>query len=162
MREQKGNNKIELYSITSNLAKPNLTMNINFKGFWNLQDEEWCVKFETNFGNFKLKLLRGWVTDKRSGNSAVDLIIPKWSHNIIYCATVAFHDAGYSGYLPKEEVDELFYQGLLLSGISKWRAKLAWKAVSVFGNNGYFDIEDKMPMPYTYNRSFERFELADK
>jgi len=154
--------KIKLHRIVSNLASPNLTLNVNFKGFWNLQDEDWSIKFETNLGNFKLRLSKGWITDKRSGSSAVDLIIPKWSKNIIYCSTIAFHDAGYSGYLPKEEVDELFYQGLLLSGISKWRAKLAWSAVSAFGNGGYYDFDDKMPKPYTYNRSFESFELVGK
>jgi len=154
--------KVKLHRIVSNLASPTLTMNVNFKGFWNLQDEDWSIKFETNLGTFKLKLSKGWITDKRSGSSAVDLIIPKWSKSIIYCATIAFHDAGYSGYLPKEEVDEIFYQGLLLSGISKWRAKLAWSAVSAFGNSGYYGIDDNMPKPYTYNRQLESFELADK
>jgi hypothetical protein len=101
-------------------------------------------------------MFAGWVTDFRSGSSPADLVIPKIGKGK-YTATVLGHDEDYSGYLSKALADSLFYQGLLLSGISNYRASLAYNAVRAFGWMGYYDADDELKGVYKDNRKYERF-----
>lgn len=121
----------------------------------------YSVNFYTDVGVYKFRMEAGWITDYRSGSSWCDIIVPKVG-NSKYCGTVLAHDMSYSGHLSKAEADELLYQGMILSGVSKWRAWLAFQAVSKFGGSAYYGITDHMPFPYEKNRDLEKFTWSDK
>lgn len=120
-------------------------------------DTDYHVHLFTDCGVLKFTMLAGWITDFRSGSRAVDVIVPKRG-NKTYTASVLCHDMAYSGWIGKDLADELLYQGMVLSGQSKWRAGLAYKAVRWFGDGGYYDLKSTMPWPYEKNRQLEKFE----
>ena len=130
---------------------------------WQLT-RDYNSSFVTNEGVITTSLLAGWVTDKRSGCSLIDKIIPKWSSNYLYQAVVASHDCSYSGWLSKELADELFvHQGFELSGeIGSFRSSLAYQAVKCFGSSGYYSVDDNLPSPYHNNRKYESMRWSDK
>lgn len=131
--------------------------------FWTLA-KPYYAKFITNEGVYHLHLKAGWVTDKRSGSSIIDTIIPKWSNNLSYQAVVAAHDCSYSGWISKSLADNLFIlQGMPKSGeIGKLKGSLAYYAVTCFGNSGYYSLDDDLPYPYQDNHNFESLVLLDK
>ena len=124
---------------------------------WRLTDT-FMVTSKTNLGTYRYIMDKGWVTDLRSGSRACDIIVPK-SGNELYNAAILCHDLSYSGWVPKNIADELLRQGIMLAGISEWRANLVNFAVQTFGNSGYYDLDDVMPKPYTENRQYEHFYL---
>lgn len=117
------------------------------------------ARFYTDQGVFELKLHPGWITDKRSGSHLLDWFIPKDGCEE-YNAAVFAHDTSYSGWLSKALADNLFVrQGFYKSKeVSKRRAKIAHFAVRTFGRS--YNMEDKMPKPYTRNREFESLVLV--
>lgn len=125
---------------------------------------DYTCSFVTNEGTITTSLLSGWVTDKRSGCSLIDKIIPKWSDNKLYQAVISTHDCSYSGWLTKELADELFvHQGFEMSGeIGSFRSSLAYTAVKCFGNSGYYGMNDELPSPYQNNRNYESVRWSDK
>lgn len=125
-------------------------------GYWILT-EDYHVQLVTDEGTLCYTMRAGWITDFRSGSSAVDIIVPKRG-NDRYTASVLCHDMAYSGWITKDLADELLYQGMVLSGQSKWRAGLAYKAVQWFGEESYYSMVSPMPRPYTLNRNLESFE----
>jgi hypothetical protein len=129
-------------------------------GYWVLLSDFYAT-YHTDCGVYHLELLAGWITDLRSGSEWVDAIVPKRG-NDIYNAVIMFHDTMYSGWCPKSIADEILRQGIIFSGISEWRANLAYKAVDLFGSSGYYFLEDDMPEPYSHNRSFELLQYLDK
>lgn len=131
--------------------------------YWTLT-KDYYAKFITDEGTYHLRLLRGWVTDKRSGSSIIDPIIPKWSKNIKYQAVISAHDCSYSGWISKSLADNLFiYQGMYMSGeVNKIRSSLAYYGVAGFGNSGYYNMDDDLPYPYQDNHNFESLVLLDK
>jgi len=123
------------------------------------------AEFITSDGTWKLDLKQGWITDKRSGSSIIDPIISKWNDkNYKYQAVVACHDCSYSGWVSKDLADELFvHQGFYKSGeMGSLRASMAYATVQIFGNSGYYDMNDTLPEPYTINILFEKLVLVDK
>jgi len=136
------------------------------KRFW-FSTQYWILtqpyhaEFVTDEGTWHLDLKPMWITDKRSGSSAVDLVVPKWG-NKEYQAVVAGHDTSYSGWMSQDYSDDLFIrQGFHLSGcIGKNRAGLAHTVVNALGRA--FTMDDPMPQPYRNNRDFERLVLLDK
>jgi len=130
------------------------------KGFWE-ESQVFYATFHTDCGVYHFETDAGWITDLRSGSSWIDSIVPK-SGNEIYNAVIKFHDAMYSGWVPKSIADEILRQGMILAGLAEWRANLAYNAVSMFGSSGYYFLDDEMPEPYTANRNFEHLQYLDK
>lgn len=114
--------------------------------------EDYHAEYELSGVKVVLVLKAGWVTDKRSGSSVADVIIPKWSSDCRYQASIALHDTLYSGHfnVSKTIADQWLYDNLLKCGYSKWRAKLAHVAVKRFGS--YWDALKPLPYPYHLNR----------
>lgn len=129
-------------------------------GFWRLTSDFW-VRLHTNEGIIDAKMKTGWITDYRSGSSAVDIVVPK-KGNQAYNSIILVHDLAYSGHLTKNMADDLLCQGMILAGVASWRAKLAYMAVQAFGNGGYYHLTDTMPEPYTDNRALESLKWGDK
>jgi len=126
------------------------------KTHWILE-RDYFVKLVTDEGTITCSMKAGWITDFRSGSSAVDCIVPKRG-NDRYTASVLCHDLMYSGWLSKDLADELLYQGMVLSGQSKWRAGLAFKAVQWFGEDSWYSMVSPLPHPYELNRNVEHLE----
>lgn len=76
--------------------------------------------FETNFvTGRKLFVVRRIVQDKMN-------------------AAAVIHDLAYhTGCLPRDLADDVFHEAMLVSGVARWRAWLAWAAVRVFGHQFY-------------------------
>lgn len=129
-------------------------------GFWRLTSDFW-VRLHTSEGVIDAKMKTGWVTDYRSGSSAVDVVVPK-KGNQAYNSIIMIHDLAYSGHLTKNLADELLRQGMILAGIASWRARLAFMAVQAFGRGGYYYLTDDMPEPYTDNRALESLKWGAK
>lgn len=129
-------------------------------GFWRLTTDFW-VRLHTSEGVIDAKMNAGWITDYRSGSSAVDSVVPK-KGNQAYNSIIMLHDLAYSGHLTKNLADELLRQGMILSGLASWRANLAFMAVQAFGRGGYYYLTDTMPEPYTDNRALESLKWGAK
>ena len=123
--------------------------------FWQLTSD-YNVDLVTDEGTLSYCMYSGWITDLRSGSSVIDVIVPK-KGNKLYDASILCHDFNYSGHVTKNIADDLLRQGMIMSGLSSWRARLAYIAVQAFGNGGYYNIDDAMPEPYSNNRCFEKF-----
>jgi hypothetical protein len=127
---------------------------------WKLGSDYW-TRIYTDAGIFHCEMAKGWITDKRSGSSIVDAIIPK-SWNADYDAVILSHDLIYSGWLSRDAADELLRDGLIWSGISKWRANLAYAGVRIGGASAWRELSLPLDDPYLYNRDLERFTWDDK
>lgn len=115
------------------------------------------VDIKTDEGVLHFTILPEWVTDFRSGSPAIDWLIP-WKGNDEYNAIVLAHDCSYSGWLSKCLADELLCKGMVASGeIGKFRASLVNAAVTNFGKDHYYHLQDEMPEPYKFNRQLESF-----
>lgn len=124
--------------------------------YWQLTSD-YKVELITDEGTLSYCMYSGWITDLRSGSSVIDCIVPK-KGNKYYDAVILTHDSNYSGHVSKDVADDLLRQGMIMSGLSSWRAKLAYIAVQAFGKGGYYSMDDAMPEPYTNNRCFENFK----
>lgn len=123
-------------------------------GYWRLSQDSYII-LHTNEGDIRAGLLKGWVTDKRSGSDAINWFVPKWEGpRSPYSAIVAFHDFSWSGWLSRALSDELLRQGMVLSGIvSSPRAAVVKITVDHFGH--YYDLSEKLPGVYADNREKE-------
>lgn len=146
-------NKILLLDIQYPLGEP--VADPVSKTHWRLKQDYQTLRI-TDCGVLESNMYTGWITDFRSGSRPADLVIPKIGKGR-YTATVLGHDEDYSGWISKDLADSLFYQGLLLSGISKCRAELAYQAVSKLGWLGYVPMDEDLKGIYKGNRTFERF-----
>lgn len=135
---------------------------IKGKQFW-IATQYARAEFVTDEGTWVSEQLPGWVWDRRSGSSAVDIVVPK-SGSDVYKAVLAGHDASYSGWMSRSLSDNLFVrQGFRMSGDVGSRASaLAYRCVRLFGWPGYYDLGKPMPEPYAQNRGLERLYLVDK
>jgi hypothetical protein len=135
------------------------------KQYWMLTRHRYCA-FIVDDGAERPAIVRvalraGWITDKRSGSRAVDIVAPK-TGNYLYQWCWASHDASFSGWLTQPFADELFvHQGFHFSGAcSKREADLAYWAVRNFGEA--YDMADTMPPPYTANRQYESIKIESR
>ena len=124
--------------------------------------EDAKINVITNEGTYHVCLGAGWITDLRSGSSFIDHFIPKWDGpDSKYSAIVAFHDTCWSGWVPREISDSLLAQGCVFTHkCSERTGALVKLAVDHFGT--YYDLDDRMPKPYTLNRYYELVELSAK
>ena len=129
-------------------------------GYWKLGRDYWTSIY-TDSGVYHCEMKKGWVTDKRSGSTAVDIIVPK-SWNADYDAIILSHDFLYSGHLCRATADWILKEGMIWSGISEWKANLAYSAVRIAGGSAWIDIDLPLPSPYQNNRELEKFTWEPK
>ena len=102
----------------------------------------------------------GWITDLRSGTDAINWFIPKHG-NDEYNAIILFHDFSWSGWISRSLSNELLRQGIILSGTrGEHVASIVKFTVDHVGT--YYQLEDKLPEPYTVNREFEVFHWGKR
>jgi hypothetical protein len=120
------------------------------------------VQIHTDCGVYVASMGIGWVTDFRSGSALIDWFIPR-KGNAEFNAAILFHDFSYSGWVPKDEADELLRQCSILSDeICETKAKIMFEMVQRFGKSSYFNLDEEMYKPYNLNRELECFQLLDK
>lgn len=106
---------------------------VNYKkvnGLYVIQNDVW-IDFLYNDNKFRITVNAGAMTDGLSVPKIFRWYLPDWNdNNQLYNIAGICHDGAYgSELLSKEIADELFYQGLLRSGISKSKATVAKWAV---------------------------------
>ena len=129
---------------------------------WQATHKAQCA-FHTDEGVYLSTALPGFVTDLRSGCSAINAVVPKWG-NAAYTWAIVSHDMAYHGYLSFALANDLYLrQGMRVSGqLGRFRANLAASMVDTFGRSHYSDYEDELPEPYTHNRPLCKIELVDR
>ena len=133
------------------------------KGFWRLKENASILIYLLIDGRsylITLTLGKGWVTDKRSGSCVIDWYLPK-DGNTLYDWFIAFHDASYSGYIPRLLADTILREGWKVSGIDSSRASVGYRAVRMFGWMGYYKVTDKLKPPYQDNRALEHLQMVE-
>lgn len=137
-----------------NIEHNKLVLDKFHEGYKIANKKHWCeitYSVEAPAGIFKEKIkvdsLEKFITDGRSGNCLVNLIIPKWGRGLYrWCWYV--HDELYSlgstsEALPFEFVNSLFLEMMKYAKISPWRAKLAFIGVSSkIGENCYYKAQE--------------------
>lgn len=78
------------------------------------------IEFTYNYGNFRITVDKGAMTDGLSVPKIFQWYLPAWNDNDpLYNIAGICHDGMYgSEKVSKELADEIFYQGLLKAGIS--------------------------------------------
>ena len=124
--------------------------------------EDANIRIVTDEGTYNDDLGAGWITDLRPGSSFIDHFIPKWDGpESPYSALIAFHDSAWSGWVPRLISDEILAQGCVLTHKCSVRvSRLIKLTTDHFGT--YYDLDDRMPAPYTLNRYYENMELSDR
>lgn len=117
--------------------------------------KDFNIRLHTNEGILNAYMKAGWITDLRSGTDAINWFIPK-KGNDEYNAIILFHDFSWSGHISRKLSNELLRQGIILSNTrGEYVANVVKFTVDHFGH--YYELEDKLPEPYTVNREFEVF-----
>lgn len=106
---------------------------VNYKkvnGLYVIQNDVW-IDFLYNDNKFRITVDAGAMTDGLSVPKIFRWYLPDWNdNNPLYNIAGICHDGAYgSELLSKDIADELFYQGLIKSGISKSKATVAKWAV---------------------------------
>lgn len=114
--------KILDWSATCNVKKVN--------GLYVLDQDVW-LDFEHNTFRYRIQVDKGAMTDGLSVPNIFQWYLPAWDEkNPLYNIAGVCHDGAYgSQALAKSIADELFYQGLITAGVSKFKAKTAKWAV---------------------------------
>ena len=76
----------------------------------------------------------GFRTDFASIPRVLWRILPK---NDIYDPAAVLHDYGYRNSMTRKEADDLFYEAMIVLGVSSWKARSMWLAVRAFGGSSY-------------------------
>lgn len=107
-------------------------------GLYVLKNDVW-IDFEYNYAKFRIKVDSGAMTDGLSVPKIFRWYLPDWDDsNVLYNVVGIVHDGAYgSELLAKDIADELFYQGLVMAGISKSKATVAKYAVQYLAGLHY-------------------------
>lgn len=97
------------------------------------------IIFEYNYNKFKITVGKNAMTDGLSVPKIFRWYLTDWDNdNVLYNVAGICHDGAYgSELLAKDIADELFYQGLVMAGISKSKAKVAKYAVQYLAGLHY-------------------------
>lgn len=123
-----------------------------------LNDVNTVFYFDTHIVEMRLK--KEWITDKRSGSSAVDRFVPK-DGSTPYNLLIFLHDALYSGHAPRLLADNMLNAGLHLGGVNEPVKTIAYKAVRAFGWAGYYKLNQPLKAPYQNNRKHEQITIKE-
>lgn len=111
------------------------------------------LDFTYNYGHFRITVDKGAMTDGLSVPRIFQWYLPAWNKdNALYNIAGICHDGMYGSELvSKELADEIFYQGLLKAGISKYKATVAKWAVEHLAGLHYGKFNDDFGIsPYVH------------
>jgi len=121
--------------------------------------EKWVVRkeffYDVGFEGSKDTIVvpSGFVTDFASVPRVLWSIFPKWG---VYGPASIIHDYLYFSHeKTREEADYIFYEGMLVLGIKKWKAKILYNAVKIFGKDNY-----KKSKSYMIEMLNEKIEIS--
>lgn len=116
--------------------------------------KDWVVRKEFDYeighkgssrdysGNFlkeipenRVSVPAGFVTDFCSSIPIVWSVIPKWDK---YGKATVIHDYLYfTREVSRKKADDIFYEAMLVLGVKKWKAKMMYWSVRLFGRKSY-------------------------
>lgn len=100
----------------------------------------------TDIGELNARIRTGFITNFRSGGLGVDRFIDPIGDDL-HQACWLIHDCNYTPCINKcyehaidrKTADELLYAMLLFAGESKFKARVIWASVRLFGSSAYKD-----------------------
>ena len=114
-------------------------------------EKKLVIKVFTDTQIYEYTILPGFVTDFRSGGPIVDIFIQQFGTNLMQAAYIC-HDIAYtpmytengerSHQIPKPFADALLEQMLIFANVKKWKAKLIFIALKLFGKKSYMIDND--------------------
>ena len=103
--------------------------------------KEWVIRKEFYYdigykgSNNRVTVPAGFVTDFTSSPQMLWNIIPQWDR---YGKASILHDYLYfSKEKSRKEADKIFYEAMLVSGVKKWKTKIIYWTVRMFGKKAY-------------------------
>ena len=108
--------------------------------------EQVTVSVETDEGVFRYTIGKGFVTNFRSGAPVIDCFIDAIGDRLHQICWLV-HDCNYTPCINKcgvhavdrKTADDLLFAMLLFAGESKFKARVVWGAVRMFGKSAYED-----------------------
>ena len=104
-------------------------------------DEEWVVRKEFTYevgslgSGDKIIVPAGFVTDFASVPRLFWSILPRIGK---HASASIIHDYLYFSHeRTKKEADDIFYEGMIVLGVGKWKASIMKDAVRIFGRGPY-------------------------
>ena len=83
----------------------------------------------------KIVISPGFVTDLASTPKPLWSILPPFGR---YLPSAILHDYLYmTKELPRKDADKIFYNGMVILGVPKWKAKIMYYAVRIGGSKSY-------------------------
>ena len=120
--------------------------------------KRWAVRKEFSYevghlgSGDKITVPVGFITDLVSTPKPLWSILPPFGR---YLSSAIIHDYLYFSHdRNKKESDEIFYEGMIVLGVSKWKANLIYQAVRIFGSSSY-----KKPSGYRLETTDEYVEI---
>ena len=111
-------------------------------------EKELTILVTTDSAVVEYKVMPGFVTDFRSGGPIVDLFIKQFGSNLMQAAYIC-HDIAYtpmftedgcrSHQIEKNYADALLEHMLVYAHVKKWKAKVIWLALRLFGKKAYLN-----------------------
>ena len=96
---------------------------------------------------YQITVKVGFDFDYASIPTIITNLLPKNGQE--YDRAACLHDALYaSRWLPKAVCDQLFYEAMLVDGVSKLKATLMYNAVKWFGHGAYNDGDEQETARY--------------
>ena len=126
------------------------------------EDDRWYriseaneIILHTNEGTLRYIAYKGFLFDGRSGGRLVDWVISNLgSQDLSTCWLV--HDIGFYPYTVSFELaNDILYQMLLLSGVSRLKAWLVFKSVSLFARK--FKAEESSEVVGKYRQNLNQY-----
>lgn len=114
-------------------------LNLTPDGFktWRLTNDftqEIKVRFRNGYCNFPITVPKGFRTDLASIPRIFWMILPPFGR---YSQAAVIHDYLYSIKYPRDLADKIFYESMLRYGTYKWKAKIMYYAVRIFGKTAW-------------------------
>lgn len=114
-------------------------------------EKELTIRISTDTQIYEYTLLPGFVTDFRSGGPFVDIFIQQFGTSLMQAAYIC-HDVAYtpmftdngerSHQIPKPFADALLEQMLIYANVKRWKAKIIYVALKLFGKKSYMVDND--------------------
>lgn len=111
-------------------------------------------------GTLVYDLLKGYMTDFRSGPSIVNPFIPKIGDTLLAFAWL-IHDVNYHGFLSKKLADRLLLEMLEHAGMGKIKRNAVYYAVKFFAGAHYNSLDDDQGPIYNHNKTLVNLQWQD-
>jgi len=103
--------------------------------------KKWVVRKEFYYdvgykgSDDRITIPAGFITDLATSPRILWSIIPPFGR---YLSPSILHDYLYfSKEVSRKKSDEIFYEAMLISGVKKWKAKIMYLTVRLFGRGSY-------------------------